>query len=1213
MAERKRRGRRWPIWATLAVAALIFGAYAHLTNPARLRIRVLEALRTLPVGNVEIGAVTFSARGRLELSDLVLSPLHVVPFYRPPAGARTPPFLRIGSAQVACGLGDLLLGRFRPERIELRRVALAIVCSPEHLADEAAAEHADADARLLWRRLSAADVGLPPVSVRQADVQVFVVERGRPQLVQRQLLSADGRATADGYVLRLDHRPVRDEPLAELRWDQPAGVGALRLDWVDLETVARFLPAPAAESVTRVGLAGRALLDHLVIHLPPTRSDGDPSHAWLGPVVVRFADLRCALPLEDYEGAPAAVARAGPLGGCFLQLTGGQGTFAYHPAERGSPGQCEVSVQGQLRGAATSLHARTQAALLEHVWAAQLAPAGTGKRPSVSVDDIVQAEFRVDGIELPTAESHPAFVRSQRLSGPVVAALRDYRPRGKVNLRLRIQPSEAGAGAAPPRSGAARFEGEIEALGASCRYRHFPYDFEDVHGILRLSQGRLLLEQLTGRHGTGVVRGDGVVNSTRSWAGFDLRFHGQDVPLDAELYAALPERYRLVWRQSSPLGLCDALVAVRRPDGTAEAGPADADVQVQADLLHGSLAIGDGRRLDHVDGRLTVSNGLVRIENLHGYDGDTGVRLDGEVRLVDGDTHTDLRVQVHDLEIDHTAVLAASGTDDAMEVRFEGQADVWGRVHGAARDGGQQRSLTVRIKAGELFGRAPDRRWSVRDGLVRVQNGAHDILSFTCEQAGSRLELAATLPDVHEPGAPLSLRAHAQTTAIEALYPQFLPTRWSELIDQLGLAGAADLAVALQAGETIGGAGQQVADITIRAAQMQPQLLPLDLRNVAGELTLAPGSFRVARATADLGARGRVLVTQHEAGTWRAGEIDATFAVAANDVVLDSELIRALPGAAPQLLERLGLAGEIDAALSSVSVSGGAPRTWRLEGRLPLREVALALGLDVTIGTGELSGSCTITPQGEVEAELGFRIEQGRLAGRTIEDWEGLIRHAPGARSVQLENLRGRLGDGAVQGALYVDPDTADYELSATLWDISTDKLLPRRGEPHAPPDRPRPGRISGEVWLRGTGGDASTRRGGGELLVRGATFLQTPVLASVFRLRPPPASDVLNQARVRFRWEGSVIRLERIAIDGSDLRLVGNGTWNMRDDTVRMTLWAARPELWPRLEALDRVLELAGQELVQYRVEGTLPEPKVTAQPLHRITSVLRALLRER
>ena len=86
----------------------------------------------------------------------------------------------------------------------------------------------------------------------------------------------------------------------------------------------------------------------------------------------------------------------------------------------------------------------------------------------------------------------------------------------------------------------------------------------------------------------------------------------------------------------------------------------------------------------------------------------------------------------------------------------------------------------------------------------------------------------------------------------------------------------------------------------------------------------------------------------------------------------------------------------------------------------------------------------------------------------------------------------------------------------------------------------------------------------------------------------------------------------EHATIESQDLRLVGTGTWNMRDDSIRMTLWAARPDLWPRLGPFGDLLESAGQELMQYRVEGALAAPRVTAQPLHRINETLRRLLGE-
>jgi hypothetical protein len=1191
MGLRKRRRRGWLIGGTLIAIVLAGGAYERLTNPTRLRAAALEALRALPFDGIDVRRVTFSARGRLELTDLVIHPRRSELFYRCPAGAHTPPLLRVGLLEIDCRWGDLLLGRVRPSAVRLYRAGIALVCSPEGLEDKASTARADADARRLWELLGTIGNKLPNVTVGQADLQVLVADHGgEPQLLQRLLLRVKGETTPDGYDLRIDHRPAQDAPLAEFQWNRPAGEWTATLDWIDLKSFTRVLPAQVADRLAHLGLAGRARLARFVIRTPAPAAAADSAWALIGPAELRLADLHCTLPLEE---------QAAPPPDYFLQLGGGSATLTYRPSGTAEPGECDALVQGRLRGAVTTLHLRTQAASLGRLWAAD-----DGHDLHLSLADILDADVRVDGLGLPTIETYPAFVRSPRLGGPIVAALRDYQPRGKVNLRLRVLPA---GGAAD--DGATRIEGEIEALGAACRYAHFPYPFEDAQGTLRLTGGQIVLDHLTARHGAGRVSAAGVVHNSRSWSGFDLEFRGRGVALDDDLYAALPDEYRHLWQQTSPLGLCDVVTRVRRPDGTAETGPLAADVRVEANLLSGSLSLGDGRRLDHADGRLVVDNGVVHIENLHGFDGDTGVRLDGDARSVDGATVTDLRVEVTDLPIEHVATLAL-GSDAAAQIRFAGRADVWGRVRSAPPGGGPAgQFLAIHLKGGALAGLDPARPWSVQDGWVRVQDELREVLSLTCAQDGSRLDLAGTLPSAAGADQTWSLNFQARTTAVEGLYPQFVPPRWVTLLDELGLSGAAEVTVNLHPAGTEAAAARQAAEITLSAAHMQPRSLPLDLKNVTAELALTPGRFRLPRAAADWGTDGQILVRQGTEGTWQAGQADAEFEVDARKMALTPELIQALPGPAGRLLDKLRAQGEFDALLPSVHVSGGEFYTWRLEGRLPLRAVALELGLGLHVGAGALSGVCTVLPDGEIELDAAFEIAKGELEGRPIEGWAGRLQRDAATRWVRLENVHGRLCDGLAQGVVQIDPRTTEYDVALDLRDIAVDEMLPR---PKAHPDRPRPGRIDGDVWARGMGRDIATRHGGGNLRVTGVSFLQTPVLASVFSLHLQPASDTVEHADVRFQWEGRQVRLERITIESQDLRLVGTGTWNMRDDTIRLTLWAARPEYWPGLTALDKMLELAGQELVQYRVEGTLADPKVTAKPLHSIDDALRRLLGE-
>ncbi len=118
--------------------------------------------------------------------------------------------------------------------------------------------------------------------------------------------------------------------------------------------------------------------------------------------------------------------------------------------------------------------------------------------------------------------------------------------------------------------------------------------------------------------------------------------------------------------------------------------------------------------------------------------------------------------------------------------------------------------------------------------------------------------------------------------------------------------------------------------------------------------------------------------------------------------------------------------------------------------------------------------------------------------------------------------------------------------------------------------------------------------------------------LASAGRHEKAAVADTVDRADVRFLLEGDLVRVQRIDIRSRDLRLVGEGTWDLKDDTVHLALVGANPENWPQVGVLSKLLESAGQKLLQYRVEGTLGSPQVTAEPLHELSATLRALIGE-
>jgi hypothetical protein len=283
-----------------------------------------------------------------------------------------------------------------------------------------------------------------------------------------------------------------------------------------------------------------------------------------------------------------------------------------------------------------------------------------------------------------------------------------------------------------------------------------------------------------------------------------------------------------------------------------------------------------------------------------------------------------------------------------------------------------------------------------------------------------------------------------------------------------------------------------------------------------------------------------------------------------------------------------------------------------MEGSLPFQNAALRVGVDLSDLEGELTGTAKLGPDGDLELDGDFTIRHGSLAGRAIERWEGQLRQPRGDRWVYLQDLHGRIGDGDALGTLQIDPETSEYQMSLTLRDVSAAQLLP------PPKDRPGHGfrgRVDGSLFLRGKGTEISSRRGGGDVRIRGSSFVQTPLLSSLAqagRREGAALADTVDRTDVRFLLEGYLVRVQRIEIRSRDLRLIGEGTWDRSDDTLHLTLVGANPESWPQVAVLSKLLESAGQKLLQYRVEGTLGAPQVTAEPLHELNATLRGLIGE-
>lgn len=1196
-----RTTRRWILRITAAVLALLLlasvGGYTYATRPARLRTLLAQTLEASNLRLVSLGSISFAPWTGLQLSDLSVDlPANRMMLEK----LGLPPLLTVSYAEIRGEPASLLRGHFKLTDIRADGVRVNIVHDPA--ANTSNVDLSDAPHESNVPRNIPA---WPRISLHQADVSLYTLRSGEPRLERRWLFDVFG-----SVVPRSASNPA--EPVYTLQVDQTGGpapriaalshafAGArfatvnvaerswnLGLDWLDESTLLALLPPSVSGELATWNPGGMIALDRIAF-----------GPRGLEELRVRVAEAHLTIPLEECE----------PLAPEARYLDGAD--FAATGALTADPGSAAAAPTYTLTIGAQGLLAESPAVFSLAAEGVRLDRIFTGDPNAGPPAESCDAALTLERLLLPTLAAHPSFVTSERLPGPVRTFFREYSPTGNARLSIRY------AGRARQRADAGgrlwqnTLDGELEPLDASFQFQDFPYAVNDVRGQIRFGPDGIALDSLTGRHGIARIRADGKLNNTNSWTGFELRIRAHEVPLDDQLHAALPAHYKTVWEEAAPVGLCDVYTVITRAEGTPETGPLKPRIDVSARLEAGSVTLIPGERLTHTDGLLNIEGATVHVRDLHGYRGNAGVRLDGDVQLAtnaNAVADANLRLEVHNLPIDQTEQLKDQDGKPIGTLRFIGVGDVWTRVQRSANDSDALVRGVVHLRDGLLSGFQSAAFWqNVRGWFVRDES-SRSFLSITAKRPGGDFRVVGSIGG--GPRAPIELELSAADQHLTALLNEIVPQPWAFVRERLGFAGDGRIRVQFYPQPEPSYLRLQAADIDVNAARMRPTPVPLDLRDVTAHLTLRTDGFDLDRATATYGPGGTIQISG--AGGWEASEQWTTLKLDANELTLCPDFVAAMPDPLSSLLKQLQPRGALTARLDKLQVKQREAREWQIVGGLRLQDAELNLGVSLERFTGQITGECDVDTSTGVRVDARFEVDEGRLSGRDIRRCAGQFRYAPGDPWVHVTDISGQLGGGEFTGLAEVRPDTRDYQLSLELHDCALSALFPP--ETLRSGDAPT-GRCDGYVFLRGRGSDPLTRSGGGELRIRNTPLAGSPVLESVAkagRARKQTFRDKIELIELRFAWEKTALQLTHVAIEGGDVRLVGEGRWDMQTNELSLTLLGAHPETLPKVALLTDLLVLAGEELVQYRVEGTADNPRVTAEPLYTLTDPLRKLLR--
>ena len=761
----------------------------------------------------------------------------------------------------------------------------------------------------------------------------------------------------------------------------------------------------------------------------------------------------------------------------------------------------------------------------------------------------------------------------------------------------------------------AKFRGVLQVHDATGYYDDFPYRGDHARSTIRFADDGIWFDVLA-RRGKAMIQVTGWVADGSHHTDVDVTVDAVSVPLDDEMYEALPEKFQSLWRHFDFYGLISCKFHLWRRGGTPEDGAAPWNYNMHMDL-HDVAARYEGFNFMQwgLHGSIDAADGLISKIDLRAINLDAVTRVTGTADLRDNRTAVDLRVTAKNrpLTADLMPALPLRVRDLVRDNAVKGLFDVDAAVRlSEATNNELLCQADVKWRAGAIQPKQFAYPLSDVQGRFWMDQAARriDIREITGRNGPADFRLAGTI-DLRD-GASGRFQFAADDLPLDDRLYQALPPaaqHWWQAFEPKGSIGArSDLAFTeTPAGQT---AFSHRTSLLLAGNEACWDSFPLPLKDINGKVVLTAGRCEVQDLTATH-ASGQVRVDG--AVDWADDATRAAVKVSAKDMLLDESLRLAVPWQIRRLWNTWLPAGRMDLDLASLRYvkPKDAGATWDLEGTLAGRLQKLDMSIDVedailrsSIAVHIDEGKETFEGKGHLEAERAVLSMIPVTAARA--DWS---RSADGTfrlRGFQAESLGGTLAgffdlEPTSHGERYGVVLSLDRADAGQLADVLTHGQMNGVN-----------GTIQMQMRLRGLVDQPDTRSGAAEIQLTGQGLYRLPVLLQLANvLNIPIVSEPRETQQLSTKM---TIMADRAFIDSLELRdssflMLGNGAIDLPTRQASLTVIAARPRSWPKVPLLTEFVEGTLRELVEVHGSGPLNDLKFEARPLRSIQAALQTL----
>jgi hypothetical protein len=878
-----------------------------------------------------------------------------------------------------------------------------------------------------------------------------------------------------------------------------------------------------------------------------------------------------------------------------------------------------------------------------------------GYRPDAPLS-LTLSSFDRQNLTIPAS---PRYIHS--LPREVREVYEQFKPEGECRLALRVERTEPGE---RPVVG-----GSVQIVDGRFVFSRFPYPLRNVTGRIAFSHDPGGAAKISVN-----VRGNGLPNGPNrdtvleiktfgeeigpigtNICGVNVRISGTNVASEDALRNAFPPDVRQALANFDAHGTGrlpgfrgDFVTEVVRPVGERKRWSFDTDIRL-ADASGVLRAF--PYPLSNLAGTLLIRSGYTELVNLHTKDGKFTVN--GRVAWTTSDgprgpqpryratgaelspradeaVTTELKIVARDVPIDDDLLEAVpkDRREWVAKLGLSGRLDVDGRVFAKPFDEGEKVEWVVENASPTEGDGLPssmdyDLKLGIKGGTMRpfgrafVATDVDAMVHLTpdrlvIERAAARRgagELSAAGNIDWPKGKPrVVLDGTAKRLKLDDALYELLPDAGKRGWDETQPQGTLDAQVHYESGGTT----------TTRPANYRVVLKPREL-----SVTLKSMPYRLDALTGSITVDGNRIAVDDVTGRHGDGKISVSgsgilgaasiwdLRIGGERLVVDDELLKALPKALAGLAEAIKLKGTVGFDLTKFAYRGAdqpapmeSPNAAApdpeidVQGAVTFSAATLDVGVPLTNADGTLTLDAAVR-DGHLETlRGGLDFPTMNMAGRAAKNFRGELFKPSGRTELRLDKMRTEIAGGVMSGGMtlvYPDDGPSRYALELVIRDADVKALAWEKD------DADIKGRLTASLSLAGSWGDAAQRRGRGDVMVQGRELRRIPLVLGLLQVTnlALPISSPFNEATAVYSLDGSRVVFEQIKLTAKNMLMEGNGSLDFSTKKVDLAFTTDNPSGLMQIPFLKDIWRGARNEMLKIRVRGTVQEPEVSAQSM--------------